>query len=219
MAISTSTFFRTILSLSLFLFVFSLPSPSLAAAKCNANDKAALLQIKAAMNNAYYLASWDPNTDCCSWYDVTCDSSGRVTRLEIFDDTDVTGSISPAIGNLPYLNFIDINALPKLSGSIPSSITKLTRLTFLRLKGNNLSGPIPTAIGNLNKLTFLDVSSNSLSGSIPASATKLTNLDAFHFENNNLCGAIPQGGKLQSFGTSPYDNNKCLCGAPLTPCK
>ncbi|CAI9100113.1 OLC1v1037043C1 [Oldenlandia corymbosa var. corymbosa] len=217
MAISNSTFFTTTLSLSMFLLL-SLPSPSLAAAKCNANDKAALLQIKAAMNNAYHFASWDPNTDCCSWYDVTCDSSGRVIRLEIFDDTDVTGSISPAIGNLVYLQEIDINALPKLSGSIPSTITTLTRLTFLRLKGNNLSGPIPTALGNLNKLTFLDLSSNSLTGSIPASVTKLTNLDGFDFSNNSLCGAIPQGGKLQSSGTSPYDNNKCLCGNPLPAC-
>lgn len=216
MKTSFSTF-TAILSLSLLLFV-SLPSPSLAAAKCNADDKKVLLQIKAGLNNPYYLASWNPDTDCCSWYALDCDSkTGRVIHITIFDDTNVSAQIPAAIGDLPYLQMLDMNRLPNLVGPIPSSIGKLTRLTFLRLKSNGLSGALPTSLGQLKQLTFLDLSFNKFSGSLPAGLTQL-NLDALDVSHNNLCGQIPQGGKLQSFDSSAYANNKCLCGAPLPAC-
>ncbi|XP_027065758.1 polygalacturonase inhibitor 1-like [Coffea arabica] len=209
--------FTAILSLSLLLFL-SLPSPSLAAAKCNADDKKALLQIKAGLNNPYYLASWNPSTDCCSWYALDCDSkTGRVIHITIFDDNKVSAQIPAAIGNLPYLEMLDMNRLPNLVGPIPSSISRLTRLNFLRLKSNGLSGPVPSFLGQIKSLTFLDLSFNQFSGSIPPSLTRL-NLQGFDVSHNNLCGQIPQGGKLQSFASSAYDHNKCLCGSPLPAC-
>lgn len=213
MKTTSSSTLATILSLSLLLFL-SLPSPSLGAAKCNSQDKAALLQIKAAMNNPYHLASWDPNQDCCSWYALKCDSSsGRVTALTIFDG-EISGQISPAIGNLPYLQMIDINTLTNLTGTIPSTITKLTSLNFLRLKGNKLSGPVPPFLSSLTKLYFLDLSFNLFSGSIPASLSQLPNLLALHLDHNKLTGPVPESfGNFAGNTPDLYLSNNLLSGA------
>ncbi|KAK7826233.1 polygalacturonase inhibitor [Quercus suber] len=71
---------------------------------CNPQYKKVLLQIKQAFNNPYVLASWDPNTDCCDRYCVTCDSaSNRINYLTIFS-SHLSGQIPPEVGDLPFLD-------------------------------------------------------------------------------------------------------------------
>jgi hypothetical protein len=80
----------------------------------------------------------------------------------------------------------------QLSGSIPSSIGKLTNLEGLSLNSNKLSGSIPSSIGNLVNLQGLNLSSNQLSGSIPSSLGNLVNLQAeLSLDFNQLSGSIP----------------------------
>lgn len=219
MGSSSSPTFTAILSLSLLLLFLSLPSSFVGAKRCSVNDERALLKVKAGFNNPDELSSWVPNTDCCvNWFGVFCDKNlGRVAGLVIFN-RNVTGQISPAIGNLKYLQNIDFSSLPGLTGTIPRTVTKLTQMNLLRLTGNGLSGPLPPYIGQLKRLNSLDLSSNHFSGSIPPSFSNLVNLVDLHLNDNNLCGQIPQGGILQSFDASSYANNKCLCGAPLPAC-
>ncbi|CAI9100124.1 OLC1v1037054C1 [Oldenlandia corymbosa var. corymbosa] len=192
----TSTFTQAIvLPISFFhlLLFLSLPSPSTGAAddlKCNSNDKNALLQIKQGLNNPDNLADWVPTTDCCSWFGVECDT-GKVTSLRI-SDREVSGQISPAIGNLQYLRFLDISFLTNLTGTIPSTITRLTRLEILGLYGNKLSGPIPPSLGNFKSLRLLDLSYNLFSGSIPSSLSKLPSILGIDLGHNRLTGPIPE---------------------------
>ncbi|OWM82668.1 hypothetical protein CDL15_Pgr002243 [Punica granatum] len=211
---------HSLLSSFIFTFLFSalLISPS-SSEKCNPSDKKVLLEIKAAFGNPYILASWKNDTDCCSWYNVKCNSTThRIYQLTIFDG-ELSGQIPAAIGNLPYLEMVDLNNLSNVTGPIPSALGKLKRLTFLRLNYLNLTGSIPSALGQLNELTLLYLNSNKLTGSILSQLTQLTNLNALNLSSNQLCGQIPVGGKLQSFDASSYADNKCLCGAPLDSCK
>ncbi|WVZ78802.1 hypothetical protein U9M48_026453 [Paspalum notatum var. saurae] len=61
----------------------------------------------------------------------------------------------------------------KLTGQIPSWLSKLQDLNILDLAGNRLTGPVPTWLGGLKKLYYLDLSDNQLSGEIPASLNEL----------------------------------------------
>ncbi|KAG2683363.1 hypothetical protein I3760_10G028500 [Carya illinoinensis] len=164
---------------------------------CNPKDKKVLLEIKAAFNNPYVLTSWKPDTDCCvDWYIVTCDpTSNRINSLSVVTGS-LSGQIPAAVGDLPFLETLDLRKQPNLTGPIPPAIAKLQRLTFLRLNWNNLSGPVPDFLSKLKNLTFLDLSFNNLSGSIPPSLSLLPNLDALHLDRNKLTGRIPY-----SFGT------------------
>jgi Leucine-rich repeat (LRR) protein len=51
---------------------------------------------------------------------------------------------------------------------------------------NQLTGSIPSELGGLEKLTTLDLSSNHLSGEIPLSIIKLVNLGNLDLGYNNL---------------------------------
>lgn len=125
-----------------------LAGPSLAKKeKCHPEDKRVLLKIKKAFNDPYILASWNPNTDCCSWYCVKCDlTTHRIIKLTIFQG-DLPGRIPDAIGDLPYLQEIMFHKLTNFSGPIPYSITKLKYLNFLDITWVNLTGPIPDFLG------------------------------------------------------------------------
>ena len=64
---------------------------------------------------------------------------------------------------------------------------------------NRLSGSIPSCLSNLTKLTFLDVSRNVLSGTLPPELGNIsTSLQLIVFDNN-ITGTVPSG----TFGPCP----------------
>eukprot|EP00966_Prymnesium_polylepis_P107021 2478403-Prymnesium_polylepis.3 len=54
-----------------------------------------------------------------------------------------------------------------LTGPLPQTIGRLTRVRTLYLWGNNFEGPIPQELGQCTKLTELELQMNQLSGPIP----------------------------------------------------
>lgn len=78
-----------------------------------------------------------------------------------------------------------------LTGTIPTSIDQLPRLTRLVLPSNSLQGHIPSSIGNLLMLRVLILHSNAFTGSIPNTLTQLNSLHVLNLNNNDLAGPIP----------------------------
>lgn len=64
----------------------------------------------------------------------------------------------PAAGK--FLTFMDYDA-----GSLPPELGKLTTLSVITVRANQLTGSLPPELGNLNKLIFLGLSENPFSGS------------------------------------------------------
>jgi len=187
---------------------------------CNANDKATLLKIRDHFGGPKgRLDDWDNNTECCDWNFVGCGKPypGRVTVVTISRGWGLSGTLPAEFGNLPYLSMLSLAEMPKVTGPIPNSFSKLQRLQNLDLGSNSLSGPIPSFLGKLKRLKEVDLSNNKLSGAIPASLGNLQSLSQFNVSFNQLCGAIPAG--LKKFNKNVFEHNKCLCGAPLAPCK
>ncbi|XBI21657.1 hypothetical protein VPH35_062758 [Triticum aestivum] len=69
------------------------------------------------------------------------------------------------------------------------------------------------------QLYFVDVSHNAIHGSIPAQVANLSNLQFFNVSYNKLCGPVPTGGNMARLNLYNFQHNKCLCSAPLPPCK
>ncbi|GKD69962.1 receptor-like protein EIX2 [Tanacetum coccineum] len=116
---------------------------------------------------------------------------------------------------LKLLISIDL-ANNKLSGEIPSQITKLAELVSINFSCNRLHGKIPENIGKLKNLDSLDLSRNKISGKIPQSLSNIHFLSYLDLSFNNLRGKIPSGTQLQGFDSSCYGGNPKLCGPPLT---
>ncbi|XP_059457763.1 probable LRR receptor-like serine/threonine-protein kinase At3g47570 [Corylus avellana] len=158
--------------------------------------------------------SWNNSIHFCKWQGITCGRKHqRVTGLELSGYT-LGGSISPYIGNLSFLSFVNFSGnflhgeIPQqlthlfrlkrlnlssnlLAGEIPSNFTNCPQLRFLDFKMNNLTGNIPVELGSLKRLVFLDVSTNHLTGGIPPSLGNVSSLQIVDFSLNYFVGNIP----------------------------
>ncbi|QHO36577.1 Receptor-like protein [Arachis hypogaea] len=117
--------------------------------------------------------------------------------------------------NLILVRMIDLSS-NKLSGAIPTELSKLSALRFLNLSRNYLSGEIPKDMGKMKLLESLDLSLNQIMGEIPQSLSDLSFLSFLNLSYNNLSGMIPTSTQLQSFEALSYTGNPELCGPPLT---
>ena len=99
-------------------------------------------------------SSWVSGTDPCSagWTGVSC-SGGYVVYI----------SVSISNNNNGYL-----------SGTIPTSLSSLSTLTYLYLSVNYISGTIPTQLGQLTRVTCLYFWNNALTGTIPSELMRLS---------------------------------------------
>jgi hypothetical protein len=138
-------------------FAFFLLSAALLAVteSCHVVDKEGLLEFKRKITSdpSRLLHSWTSSSDCCkTWEGVACDTSGRVVNVsrpgllssnDFIVDTYMTGTLSPFLGNLSFLQFLELSNLKDLKGPIPPEFGKLRRLTHLFLDSNKLTASIP----------------------------------------------------------------------------
>ncbi|CAL5044143.1 unnamed protein product [Urochloa decumbens] len=163
-----------------------LSSNHASAVDLRATDRTALLSFKSCVWGN--LSDWgSPKT--CNWTGVTCDSRGRVIYL-LLSNSNLTGTISPEIGNLSALVKLDLHS-NQLSGSIPPELGMLSQLAELNLSTNLLDGLIPEALGLLKSLTYLYLYSNNLTGSIPEAVCNCSSLTYIDLKINSLTGEIP----------------------------
>ncbi|KAH0632166.1 hypothetical protein KY289_035109 [Solanum tuberosum] len=145
-------------------------------------------------------------------------------------------SFSKLAPNLTYL-YLGHN---QLTGIVPTSFAGWSFDT-IDLSRNMLEGDISFLFGkdkttfemlldrnkfefDFSKLTFgkrlwrLDLNHNKIYGSLPKIMSK-NPWQLLNVSYNRLCGEIPKGENMQRFEIYEYFHNKCLCGAPLPPCK
>ncbi len=154
-------------------------------------ERAALVALYNATDGPNWVNNENWLTDAAlgEWYGVDTDASGRVVRLEFYNN-DLTGPIPSEMGNLGNLTEL-VLWFNNLSGAIPSELGNLRNLTELTLSANNLSGAIPPELVNLRNLTKLELSANNISGAIPPKLGNLANLTSLWLGGNNLSGPIP----------------------------
>ncbi|KAH9616441.1 hypothetical protein KSS87_009411, partial [Heliosperma pusillum] len=206
----------------------------------NETDKQALLDIKALITNdpSRVLSSWNDSMPVCNWYGVQCGlKHARVTLLDL-NSSQLTGTISPSIGNLSFLSILNLQnnsfggTIPpqigglyrlwflslsynSLVGELPSNISSCSQLEELNVYSNRMVGQIPPELGSLQYLDTLVLSVNNFTGIIPASLGNLSYLSTLRLQKNNLGGSIPNSlGKLDSLITLYLDTNNLIGQVP-----
>ena len=88
----------------------------------NETDKLALLEFKSHIDSPLnVLASWNDSFHFCHWVGVTCGNKHqRVIGLD-FQNKKLVGTISPHIGNLSFLQSLNL-ASNSFHGGIPSEV-------------------------------------------------------------------------------------------------
>nr|CAB3499051.1 unnamed protein product [Digitaria exilis] len=180
------------------LLLYSLVSTVLAftaAGASSRHDAAALLAFKAAAigTGATALASWNGSAAglCTTWEGVTCGRHGRVVSLRL-PSLGLSGTLSPAIGDLPRLQTLDLCS-NWLHGGIPASLGRLRHLQTLDLRVNTFSGELPGNLTACKNLKSLLLSSNRLTGRVPAELADALplRLQVLYLNNNSFTGPLP----------------------------
>ncbi len=133
--------------------------------------------------------NWLSELPAGEWYGVNTNANGRVNSIDL-QSNQLSGSIPSSIGRLSDLDTFWV-PLNQLQGSIPTSIGNLSKLDDLDLRFNQLTGSIPSSIGNLDKLVELALKGNQLTGSIPSSFGNMSFLGLLDISHNRLTGSIP----------------------------
>ena len=103
----------------------------------------------------------------------------------------LTGRIPASLGRLSKLEYLMLSN-NQLTGRVPVSLGNLSQLGGLELQNNQLSGEIPPELGNLSNLEWLNLAGNALSGEIPPELGDLANLEKLYLSQNQLSGCIPE---------------------------
>ncbi|XP_059660853.1 putative receptor-like protein kinase At3g47110 [Cornus florida] len=202
----------SVMSLSLFFLVtfhailvqvflnLSFPEYVSAAIPGNGTDKLALLEFKSQITEdpLGVLVSWNDSIHFCWWTGVTCGfKHQRVTSLDLQRQT-LAGTISPHIGNLSFLQLLNL-ADNSFHGGIPPKLGHLFRLRSLNLSYNYLDGEIPVNLSRCSNLMNLFLDHNYIKGHIPPEVGSLSKLVTLYLKNNNLTGRFPASiGNLSS---------------------
>uniref|UniRef100_A0A8R7QK47 Receptor kinase-like protein Xa21 n=1 Tax=Triticum urartu TaxID=4572 RepID=A0A8R7QK47_TRIUA len=186
------------------------------AMKATAGDEAALLAFKAHLSNGGLLASWNSSAGFCSWKGVTCSQRrpARVVALRL-NAAGLAGPLSPAIGNLTFLQTLDLGT-NSLHGGIPASLGRLRRLQELYLGENSFSGTLPVNLSSCTSMTNMGLYNTKLGGRIPAElGEKLTSLVAISLRNNSFTGLIPASlANLSRLQVLDLSNNQLVGSIP-----
>ncbi|XP_012842360.1 PREDICTED: probable leucine-rich repeat receptor-like protein kinase At5g49770 [Erythranthe guttata] len=163
-------------------------------ASTNSNDHAALKALKDTWTNVP--PNWVGSDPCGDvWDGITC-KNDRVVSITLAS-INLIGQLSSDISGLTELQTLDLSYNKGMTGSLPSGIGDVKKLSSLSLNSNNFIGSIPPSIGNLLNLYWLDLADNKLTGTIPVSDGTSPGLDMlihtkhFHFGKNQLSGVIP----------------------------
>jgi hypothetical protein len=117
----------------------------------------------------------------------------KVVRFSVYN-SQLSGILPPELSNMTSLRRFDVmglNGSGKVTGSIPTSFTALTSLSYLELSSNKLSGELPAGLFSLPKLLRLFVRNNKLSGTIPVEMFFVPDI-RFTARSNEITGTLPR---------------------------
>jgi len=105
------------------------------------------------------------------------------------DTNKLTGTIPKTLARISRLLYMDLDT-NALTGTIPAELSALRQLQYLDLSYNQLAGTLPHTLSELSSVQILKVSMNKLSGVVPSSYRRLVNLTTFSLRGNSFYGDI-----------------------------
>uniref|UniRef100_A0ACD5ZF52 Uncharacterized protein n=1 Tax=Avena sativa TaxID=4498 RepID=A0ACD5ZF52_AVESA len=209
-------------------------APRRARAVTDAADVAAINGLYVSLGSPK-LPGWVPNGgDPCGeiWQGVTCTGTS-ITSIKM-NVANLGGQLG-SLGNFTAITTIDLSNnniggiipedLPltlqnlflsdnQLTGSIPSSLSKLTSLSAMSLNANHLDGELPDSFDSLVGLINLDMSSNNFTGILPPSMQNLSSLTTLRIQDNQLSGTL---NALQDLPLKDLNVENNLFSGPVPP--
>ena len=142
---------------------------------------------------------WLDKSHECEWFGIRCDSTGKYSATDSIASinlkkNNLQGAIPTELFLLSDLMALTLANNKFISGSIPSSVSSLTKLTLLDFSNNALSGSLPESIYAMTSLRSINVASNRIAGIVSENISNLQHLSVLQLNNNELSGPVPATG-------------------------
>ncbi|KAK1426364.1 hypothetical protein QVD17_15035 [Tagetes erecta] len=169
-------------TLHFYFFFFFLTSLTLS------DDSDVMLKLSTSISPAP--STWTSTTSYCKWDGITCDSSNRVTSINLASKS-LTGTLPANINHLSQLKTLAVQR-NSISGDLPT-LSNLTMLQQVIVDGNNFTSiPFDFFTGLINLQSFSISDNLDLSPwIIPDTLSQCTNLESFEASNAKITGTIP----------------------------
>ena len=151
---------------------------------------------------------------------------GHLTALTelVIGTYGVSGTIPETIGLLTMLKVLELSSAPvdpgpsgRLSGTLPSSLRKLTRLEALLVYQTQIIGTLPSWLGELTAMKSMGLHTNFFTGVIPESIFELTSLKDLRLNSNELSGTLSENvGELTALLYLALNSNQLSGTLPET---
>ncbi|RKZ82016.1 MAG: hypothetical protein DRR19_21340 [Candidatus Parabeggiatoa sp. nov. 1] len=164
---------------------------------------------------------WNVTNTPCDWggvsYEIKEDTylkgvvceNGHVRKIDLYQN-NLNGPIPESITRLTRLTSLKLgsnNLGGDASQAIPDFLGELTNLWTLSLWGNQFIGPVPDSLGDLTRLRSLSLSKNPIGGTLPTFLGGLTKLKTLSMHNNELTGSLQPLENLSNLQTLWLYNN------------
>ncbi|EEF34847.1 receptor protein kinase TMK1 [Ricinus communis] len=150
-------------------------------------DASVMLKLKESLGNPSFWSGSDPCND--KWDHVTCDSSNRVTDIQI-GRQNLVGTLPPELSKLTALKRLEV-MFNNLSGPVPS-LSGLSSLQVVLLHNNEFSSFPSDFFNGLNSITTVSLDYNPFTPwEIPVSLTNASTLKEFSANKASITGKIP----------------------------
>ena len=139
----------------------------------------------------------------CSWpglqadpkISFSCDNQRIIREMHFFNNR-VKGELVPELGEMTELRSLTIdnseNEGVGMTGGIPHTFKRLTKIGQLKIRGHELTKPLPDDLFALMKQAVnINLGNNALPGPIPKSISGLKAITQLNLGNNKLTGPIP----------------------------
>jgi hypothetical protein len=148
-----------------------------------------------------------PNSSCCAWQIVVCDSSGNVTGVvlrTISARNEITGTLPNSTRfRMQHLTVLDLSA-SSISGTLPPGLLgALPALEQLLLTVTFVNGTLPAPWGTTaSNLRILDLSGTQIAGTLPPEWGSMGHLEQLSLSETQLVGTLPsEWSGMQSLST------------------
>lgn len=185
-------------------------------------------------------SGWLTDDSECSWYGVSCDSSGYVNAIRLSNNSlsgifpkeisslgqylkvlDISGNVVGGsnkqldwIGSLTELIELDVHSCNLAFNGVPDKLGKLTNLEFLDISYSLFYGPLNGSIfAGMHSLAHLDIGGNSFNSSIPNEIFSLRNLTFLYAEFTDLTGDLSSIGEMSKIAEIWVDFNPAITGS------
>lgn len=152
-------------------------------------DAGVMLKLRDSLGNPSNIG-WSGSDPCNKWTHVSCDSSNRITAIQI-GRQNLKGTLPSELKNLAALQRLEV-MFNNLTGPVPN-LSGLNSLQVVLLHRNGFTSFPADFFDGMNSLTTVSLDYNSFQPwVIPASLKSATNLKDFSANGAHIIGTIPE---------------------------